>query len=220
MFPTDICISSWMDSHRGLVTQSIAFLHIFGSNQTGPYYHQFISGPGDWYVDTTVRIKEAYRNYIDSLGKPDLVILQTEQWVIVIQLFFSLTRALRYATYLPEQDTQYVVDFFGYPTIGDYLWNNSISNFRRNMNLRLDEIVAMVGPAVDVGLRTAVWVPSDGEITREFNEIVRSIAEQRNMTFYDMDKDVWSTVNFESIRSDFLLRDWMHPKFYYTGANV
>jgi len=86
------------------------------------------------------------------------------------------------------------------------------------MKARLDEIAILVGPGVDIGLRTAVWVPSDGDITRKFNDIVREIAKNRSLTFYDFDYDVWSSVNFDEKKSHFLLRDHMHPKYHYTGT--
>ena len=64
MMPSDICVST---------TDSIAFVHIFGSNATGPYLHMFSNSPEDPYVDTQVRVKKSIELYKAHVGLPDRI---------------------------------------------------------------------------------------------------------------------------------------------------
>lgn len=132
--PSWICISDNEDS--------IAFVHIYGSNATGPYFHNYMSGPGDLLVDTRPRINKSISLYTKQFGLPKRIILHTAQW-----------------------DLQYWYDFFEVPSENSELWNKSVAVFERNINERLDDIELLVGldatstepRAIDIGLRTAVW---------------------------------------------------------------
>ena len=46
----------------------------------------------------------------------------------------------------------------------------------------------------------------------KFNEIIRRIASERNLTLFDYDKEVWSTVGFDYSQEKNMFRDWIHPK--------
>ena len=79
------------------------------------------------------------------------------------------------------------------------------------MNDRLDQIISLVPPYVDVGIRTTLTGADGGELLGEFNAITRNIAETRKLTFYDMDLDIYSTVNFNYTEEAYTHRDWIHP---------
>ena len=69
--PSWICISD---------EDSIAFVHVYGSNATGPYFHNYIASPSDPLVDTQNRINRTIELYKSQFGQPDRVMLHTAQW--------------------------------------------------------------------------------------------------------------------------------------------
>lgn len=166
---------------------SVAFVHIFGSNATGPYHNNVGNNPLDIYEDTQARLNLSISLYRSLFGSPDRVILHTAQWD------------------------------------NHYYRNNKvnlqllISKFTNNTNLRLNELLQMVDKSVDVGLRTAVWCRVGGNQLHTVNQIIRDIALERNLTLYDFDKDIWSTVNYEKKQQSHLLSDQVHPRATYTA---
>ena len=130
---------------------SIAYVHIFGSNATGPYYKSIEASKDDPFVDSELRITKAISLYLKSFGTyPDRIILQTEKW-----------------------DVQYYYQFYHEPKRYSELWNMSITSFNKNIRERLKEILVSVPPYVDVGIRTAPWEKTCGELLDEFNVISR-----------------------------------------------
>ena len=166
---------------------SVAFVHIFGSNATGPYHNNLGNNPLDIYEDTVARLKLSVSLYQSLYGSPDRVILQTAQW-----------------------DNHYYrnhkIDL-----------KVIISKFTNNTNLRLDELLQMVDKSVDVGLRTAVWCRVGGNQLHNVNQIIRDIAKERNLTLYDFDYDIWSTINYDKKQQSHILLDQVHPKPIYTA---
>jgi len=61
-------IPSWMCTSDG---HSIAFVHVYGSNDTGPYFHNYISTAEDPYIDTKSRVEMALGIYLSEFGTPD-----------------------------------------------------------------------------------------------------------------------------------------------------
>jgi hypothetical protein len=86
-----------------------------------------------------------------------------------------------------------------------------LEKFRLDTNARLDEIRAIVGNETDVGVRTAAWSVRGGIGIREYNVAIQDIAHQKNLTFYDFDHDVWSSVNHNYAKEWHLFRDEIHP---------
>lgn len=82
--------------------------------------------------------------------------------------------------------------------------------FRKNTLARLDDIKAIVPDAVDIGLHTALTGKESGELLAEFNSVLREIAEERMMTFYDFDLDVYSSAHFNWTDEEYTHRDWIH----------
>ena len=166
---------------------SVAFVHIFGSNATGPYHNNLGNNPLDIYEDTVARLNLSISLYQSLYGSPDRVILQTAQWD------------------------------------NHYYRNNKvdlkviINTFTNNTNLRLNELLQMVDKSVDVGLRTAVWCRIGGNQLHTVNQIIRDIAKERNLTLYDFDYDIRSTINYDKKQQSHILFDQVHPKPTYTA---
>lgn len=51
----------------------------------------------------------------------------------------------------------------------------------------------------------------------EYNNIIRSIAAKENLTIYDFDRDIWSTVDHNTSFEHSLYRDWVHPRSFYVS---
>lgn len=169
------------------MNDSVAFVHIFGSNATGPYRKHFGGGEVDPYENTNARLNLSISLYQSMFGVPDRVMFHTGLWDVGNLQIFSGTRK---ATEL----------------------------FARNTNLRIEEIRQMVGKTVDVGLRTAAYSVASGKLTTLFNKIIREIAEAKNLTLYDLDHDVWSTVDFDYSLESTIFQDYVHPKPAYLNS--
>lgn len=103
------------------------------------------------------------------------------------------------------------------------LWNMSVTKFQENMNARLDEVHIAIQSqlrklnrplnSVNVGVRTAVWNEAGGRLLHAFNSVTRRIAKQRNLTLFDIDNDVWGTVDWDYSKEKVtpILRDFIHP---------
>jgi len=100
------------------------------------------------------------------------------------------------------------------------LWNSSLESFRKFTLDRLSEIAAIVPSTIDIGLHTALTGAESGELLAEFNAILRGIAEQRAMTFYDFDLDVYSSAHFNWSNEAYTHKDWIHhhPAYSYPAA--
>jgi hypothetical protein len=162
---------------------TIAFVHIFGSNATGPYLNN--AGKEEIFGDTKARLNHSVLQYQSLFGVIDRIILQTAMW-----------------------DRHY---------ISQNHIDAETFMFRNNMLLRIDELKHITKNKTDIGLRTAVWSAHSGLLLHKFNCIIREIVIEKNMSFYDFDHDVWSTVNFDYSKESFLFQDLIHPKQMYTA---
>jgi hypothetical protein len=72
---------------------------------------------------------------------------------------------------------------------------------------------------IDFGLKTAVYNIYGGLLLDTLNDCIRNISRTRNLTLYDYDNDVHSTIDWirdENIINKNILRDWLHPKEIFT----
>jgi hypothetical protein len=199
------CITS--DGETGL-----AFVHIFGSNATGPYLNYL----GGGLMDTSPRILHALEMYRNHFGSPSKVYLQFSRWDLGY-----LTRMKLIRTKIENNE----------PNYDDQI---QLSRFRFNLHERIDEILnyffknqdnsianaSNLAPSHEniVGLRTAAWSESGGDILKFYNNITRQVSDERNLTLFDLDLDLWSIAGFEtSVENEHrLFRDWIHPQPYYS----
>jgi hypothetical protein len=181
--------------HAPRLNCSLASVHIYGTNSTGPYYGGFINTEEDIYGDTTPRIAKAVELFVLEFGVPDHIVIHTAQWDI---------RAL--AAYLGRISAH----------DNSSLLLREVEIFRRNLGARLDEL-AILAPSSQLGLRTAAYSMKveNHEMQHDFNGIIRSTAAARRIPLVDLDKDLWANEGFERNNSaafSRLFRDFIHPR--------
>lgn len=188
-------------------SDSIAFIHHYGSRPIGPYLHNINSINGGEYVDSSKRIIRSLEMYVSTHGFPDQVMYHSAQWDIqLIYEEYNSRNSLAHG----NLDIRYSI-----------LWNETVAVFENNLNSRIDDIQTTLerlnSSHTMIGLRTAVWNDVGGELLHEFNNIIHRTSSKRGLTFFDFDKDVWSTVDWNYQKQSEVLRDWIHPISYYTS---
>jgi hypothetical protein len=146
---------------------SIAQIHLFGSNSHGPYYSDKWEMDNSEYEvrDSTFRTTEGIRIYMEKYGVPDRVLLKTVNWDNALQQ--------------TKHDA------------------SEVNNFLVNTAARLLEIESVVGKDVQLGVMTAPQVWYGGSSVPQLNTELRQFAAARNLLMYDFDQDVWSTAGFK-----------------------
>ena len=187
---------------------SLASVHIYGTNSTGPYYGDFHNTDSDPYADTTPRVRKAWELFIGEFGIPDYVFFHTAQWDI-------RGLAARLGSLSAENNATIVA--------------REVETYRKNLNARIDELLELVTAArankpVSVCLRTAAYSSrvENPTMQHNFNEVIRRVAQERSLVLYDMDLDLWSNKDFErnsSASEKVLFRDFIHPREIFLGLS-
>ena len=210
IFPT-----SSMFCSAAKANDTVAFVQVYGSPDTMPY---FKNGNADntgnsyrnnYYVNTPERIKAGVDGYFKLVGVPDLVVFNSVLWDV----------SRLYET----QGT------WKQPLHGDYdfphspLFNASVVDFEINLRKRIQDIETALGRNLfnlttatttanntlstlqrrvrdRMGLRTAVYNVANGVLVRAFNDIIRRVAAELELTLYDYDMDLWSHVGYGTLR--------------------
>jgi hypothetical protein len=177
---------------------SVAFVQIFGSHAHGPYQSNVRSAQ-DSYVDTAVRIPRALTLYFRKFGPPDRIIFHSLLWDYQLLYYYNTSRQTNVYTdddiYRLEQDINSDLDMIMSLSI-----NLTLSRECAGRKCRTEH-------AVDVGLRTAAFntrqasfashARPGGPMLYAFNDVVRKIATKRNLTLYDFDNDLWSSLGYD-----------------------
>lgn len=191
---------------------SYAQIMICGSTATGPYFHY-----NEHKYDTKYRIELGLSSYFETFNRlPDRIILCTIQWDIAHQMY---DRAKWWSAEIPD----------------------ILKSFEKDTNARIDDIEELLkieinrrksigdhsydNYKVDIGLRTSTWRIGRGILTVPFNEVVRRIAGYRRLTLFDLDSDVWSSVDYHRTNDNCanfgLFRDDVgHPITIYSYPSV
>ena len=169
---------------------SIAFAHFFGSDSTGPYANlkSFGDGKNDPYEGTKARLNHSITMYQSQFGSPDRIIWHAGMWDAhgIIQS--------------SKDNINYTVE---------------TETFYRNTMARVNDIIFIANNDVKVGMRTGVWSNRSGELLHMFNDIIRNISMSKNLTLYDFDDDMWSSVNYDNNQEKYIFQDQVHPKPVY-----
>jgi len=201
----------------------VAFINHYGSRPTEPYFHsKIIAKQGDQYMNTPARIAWVLDLYFKRIGVPDLVIYHSNLWDM---------------QYLYERDGTWNSpshDHLELSKPSSQRFNESLSEFEVNVRNRLVDVHTSLIKNLQVvysnasniaelarmrmGVRTAVQNVAAGPLLHGMNEIIRRIAIDRNITLYDYDQDLWSSIDFDFSREDLLLRDYQHPAKIYTAV--
>jgi len=162
---------------------SFGFIHIFGSPDEGPYLNREKNQPSDEYTNSRDRVAKAFSLYFEYVPWPDRVFLHTAIW--------DSTHYME--DVLPNQDpnTDPSSPFF----------IAALDDFRNNTHKRIDQVedilkaqktkLSLTNAQACVGLRTAPWGAERGLLLHGLNDVIRSVASQRHLTFFDYDRDVW-----------------------------
>lgn len=95
-----------------------------------------------------------------------------------------------------------------------------LSDFKQNILSMISLVKSIVGTGSEIGIRTAPLIMEGTDLMSKMNDILREIFVQNNCSiFYDYDKDVWATLNFEvNVENHQLLfRDIHHPSHFFSS---
>ncbi len=161
---------------RNQYNDSLAQVHLFGSKLDGPYYTdkwEVASSPLE-IRNTSYRIPNAISQYYESFGVlPDKIYFKSVNW-----------------------DSAYAERNGGFEA----------AEFRENILARLADIDAALRNfttkmgirkhVLEVALHTAPQVYYINPVIEKYNNELRNMSQQMNMTLYDYDLDVWSSWDF------------------------
>ncbi len=185
---------------RNYYNDSLAQVHVFGSRADGPYYTdkwEVASSPLE-IRNTSYRIVNALSQYYETFGVlPDKIYFKSVNW-----------------------DSAYTERNGGYEAV----------DFRINLLARLAEIeevlkklttkLGLHDNKVVIGLHTAPEVYYGNSIIKGYNNELRNLSQQANMTLYDYDLDVWSSYDFvhNGEGQTYIFRHIVdiHPNHHYT----
>ena len=186
---------------RNYYNDSVAQVHVFGSLADGPYYTdkwEVASGPLEVRT-TSYRINNAISQYYETFGAlPDKIYFKSVSWD---------------SAYTERNGGRYKADYF-----------------RMNVLARLAEIEEVVknltttrglhGNKVVIGLHTAPQVYYINPRVEEYNNELRNLSQQANITLFDYDLDVWSSYDFvhNEAGQTYIFRHIIdiHPNHHYT----
>lgn len=144
--------------------------------------------PNDTYQGTAIRLPLMITKFISLHGVPDRVIFHTNQW----------------DSRCGELDL--------------YKHFKPVDLFRTDTLKRIDQIQQIFfNLKVDIGLRSAAWSAVGGNVIHIYNKIIRNISHKKNLTFYDLCDDLWSTMDYDKKMERHLFRDSIHPLHLYTA---
>ena len=196
---------------------SLAFVHHFGSHPFGPYISiGKVNNRSDPLISTKPRLERAIQLYMKKVGRPSRIFYNSELWDAVAIYSHAMTVGN---------------DNITIPT--NPLYQENLRTFEMRLHERIDGILETVAlydasmgsntttlplPPVEVALRTTCWVVKHADRVRDYNDIVRRVSLQRNLTLYDFDRDCWGTMKDHPPNSGyFILRDFIHPRTVFTG---
>jgi hypothetical protein len=161
---------------------SIAHLHVFGSNASGPYLHGIDNTPADPFMNTDARLCKGIELYSHHVGLPTLIVFQIMLWDIYV---------LHEMHHVPEQV--------------------KVQKYRDNMIARVKEIQRCKNRRSALVLRTAPAMLWGKRLIVLFNEVIRSIATDMGIGIVDYDAMVWG-MDRSASREKTLFRDHTHPR--------
>jgi hypothetical protein len=165
-----------------------AFMHIYGSPPTAPYWNHPEHAGGDPWVDTVARVPHAIQVFTEKYGAPTAIVFRSDLW--------DLGKATSdYNTAALEEDViAKVMDVF--------LQNNRA----------VFEAIAREAPQALLGVHTIpniTWWPP---LFSAFQESIRELAQERDLFLFDFGELTQAFPLTE------VLMDTHHPKPEYCAA--
>lgn len=178
---------------------SLAFVHVYGSADYGPYFLGFNNSENDPYIDTIVRIPHALSVYVESFGYPTHIILQFTDWDI--KPLLDLLKKTN------VQKTSLI--YHEFLTLFEHHHRQRIEHMQEFLSKPLKNAGNYTVPIL--GLRTAASASFGKTLIHDANEIIRSLAKEYHLLLYDLDRDLWSGVRYHYNYEPFLFMDQIHP---------
>eukprot|EP01042_Synura_sphagnicola_P031943 gene31943-41111_t len=190
---------------------SIANVHHFGSRDTGPYFSKPVVAERDFAPNI---IRHSIDRYFDRVGVPDLILYQAVLWDVA------------YMKTVYEGDNNNNQNNNNNSLHGDVgirntaIWHESVQVYATNIRHRIRDVQEAVAANlarlhlaghVNFGLHTGVTNKHIGELANGFNDVLRALAYEHNITLFDLDAEVWSTYNWDRSKESFVMRDIVHP---------
>lgn len=203
--------SKWDSSICIKGNDSIANVHHFGSRDQGPYFSKPVVGERDLSPNI---IRNSIYRYFDRIGAPDLILYQAVLWDV----------AYIKALYESEPQNKTLLDDLSIENTAT--WNESISTYTTNMRHRIHDVKEAIKEnlarlnlptSVNFGLHTTVYNKHIGNLANGFNNAIRALTHEYNLTLFDFDNEAWSTYNWNRDKEAFVMRDIVHPLPYFTG---
>lgn len=201
--------SRWDSSLCSKGNDSIANVHHFGSRDTGPYFSKDNVAPHDFAPNI---IHNSISHYFTKIGIPDLILYQAVMWdAAYVKDIYKKSNT----STLEDVTTKYSME-----------WNKSIEIYKGNMRRRIQNLKDTVQENlarlnvpfhVNIGLRTGVYNVHIGSLGEDFNDVVRQLTREHNITLFDLDNEVWSTYDWDRSKEHLILRDVIHPIPYFNG---
>jgi hypothetical protein len=150
-----------------------------------------LSDGSDVYEGTAVRLPVMISKFVSMHGTPDRVMFHTTQWDARCGEF-DLSKHFK-----------------------------PVHLFRIDTLKRIGQIQRIFeNKKVDIGLRTAAWSVRGGNVIHMYNKIIRNISCEKNLTFYDLSDDLWSSMDYDKTKEWRLFEDTIHPLPPYTARIV
>jgi hypothetical protein len=138
-FPSAICESKTSGG-------KLAFLHIFGSSDYGPYL--WMDTANDPLACTVPRIKKALELFIEQIGVPTTVLFNSIVWDLK-----PLRTDILFETFENMHLQNVSFDIWS-EECRSALLPEFVASFERNVTERVAEIIKLLPDTVDVGFRT------------------------------------------------------------------
>ena len=137
---------------------ALAHLHLFGSNQTGPYRDGIRETWFDPFVDTPVRICKGIEVFSRRVAAPTAIVFQVLMWDLL---------AVRGAR--PDGAAA------------------AVARYRGRLRARLADVRRCAPPGAEVMIRTAPSSPWGGPLMPAFNDALRGLARDAGLRLLDFD---------------------------------
>ena len=167
-----------------------AAVHTYGSSPHGPYLHNETANELDPYIETVLRLPVLFQRYLEEFSEmPRIVSLHFIDWD-------SQFYVRNYPDVIPDSDT----------------WNQILKEFEKDYRDRIADVSRLIGKnQTELILRAAASSPAGKDIVHGMNRVLKSLAKEFKLRLYDMDNDLWSTVDFNRNYVNDVFADRIHP---------
>jgi hypothetical protein len=166
---------------------SIAHLHLYGSQPTGPYLHGTTNTVDDPWTDSPLRICTGIELFVSKVGTPHIIGYQSMLWDIMV--------------------------FYENNTLDH---DDAVRIYTHNILARIEDVKRCKPSSSKIVLRTIPWHPFGGVLVQKFNNVIRMISQEHKIVLVDFDEHLWGWREHNEQNAGLILRDIMHPSVQYS----